>query len=202
MVKSEKLHSLLKPCLHPHLVEAGCDEAVRRLARMLCLLFVVMVLPCSCIEEDEFVEDVVSVGDVLPEFSVVMNDGRIVTGAMLCTSPSVVMFFHTSCPDCQQMLPRVQRLYDEYASRGVPFVLVSRDEESTFVFAYWTKNGLSMPYSAQTDSRVYELFARRGVPRIYVSDATGVVRHIFTDDPLATVEELFAAVADVLDAPN
>lgn len=170
---------------------------ILHMGRMLCLLAWAMALPCSCIKEDEPDEEVVVVGDRLPDFEVTMSDSTTLTGAMLREGVSVVMFFHTACPDCQQTLPHMQRLYDEYANEGVRFALISREEGETSVAAYWKEQGLTMPYSAQDDRSVYELFAYRRVPRVYVSDATGTVRHIFTDDPTPTDEVLDEAIREL-----
>ena len=167
---------------------------IYRVGRMLCLIAWTLILPCSCIGEEEPTEEVVTVGDRLPNFEVTMNDGTTITGAMLRGTPSVVMFFHTSCPDCQQTLPRVQRLYDTYACSGVKFALISREDGEASVASYWEKHGLTMPYSAQEDRGIYELFAYQRVPRVYVSDATGTIRHIFTDNPTPTDEMLDEAV--------
>ena len=94
-------------------------------------------------------------------------------------------------------MPRIQRLYDTYASKGVRFALISREDGEASVAAYWEEHGLTMPYSAQEGRTVYELFAYRRVPRIYVSDSTGTIRHIFTDDPIPTEEILEGAMRDV-----
>ena len=53
---------------------------------------------CGCIK-DRYVGADLKVGDFLPDFDVVMNDGRLVTDDALRETVSVVMFFHTSCPD-------------------------------------------------------------------------------------------------------
>ena len=163
------------------------------------ILAVAALLPCSCINEEQgSTDDVVVVGDMLPDFSVTMNDGSVVTGAQLRETVSVILFFHSSCPDCRQALPRVQRLYDEYLSQGVQFALISRAETSPTIELYWTEQGFSMPYSAQNDRTVYELFAKSRVPRIYISDDSGVVRTIFTDNPVPTYEELVDALTRLL----
>ena len=174
------------------------NNMILRTGRMLCLLVWALVLPGSCINEEEPIKEVVEVGHRLPDFGVTMSDGATITGAMLRTTPSVVMFFHTSCPDCQQTLPRMQRLYDKYANEGVRFALISREDDEASVAAYWREHGLTMPYSAQDDRHIYELFAYRRVPRVYVSDATGTIRHIFTDDPTPTDEVLDKSVKDVM----
>jgi peroxiredoxin len=163
---------------------------------LICLL---VFLPSACIEEEDIdLEEVVKVGDMLPNFTVTMNDGRVVTSDSLRNTASVVMFFHTTCPDCQQALPRVQRLYDKFSSEGVSFVLISREEEAASIAAFWKANGLTLPYSPQSDRRVYELFAHRRVPCIYVSDRQGVVRYVFTDNPLPAFEEMSEILQDML----
>lgn len=103
----------------------------------------------SCIDENmSEVEDVILVGGKLPSFKVVMNDGTVVTGQELRETTSLIMFFHTGCPDCRKALPCVQRMYDEYTSQGVAFVLISREEEEASIATYWEEQGLDMPYSA------------------------------------------------------
>ena len=99
------------------------------------------------------------VGDTLPDFEVMMSDGSAVSDDVLRSSVSVVMFFHTSCPDCQQALPHMQRVYEEYVNKGVSFALISREDPQASVASFWEKTGLNMPYSAQRDRKVYEKFA-------------------------------------------
>ena len=148
-----------------------------------------MLLLASCIKEGRSGKDL-QVGDTLPDFEVTMNDGTLVTDDILSEDVSVVMFFHTSCPDCQQALPRIQQMYDEYGSRGVSFALISRAEESDEIEAYFALKGLKMPFSAQKDRSVYEKFAQTRIPRIYINGKGGIIRYIFTDDPVPSYDEL------------
>ena len=127
-----------------------------------------------------------------------MNDGTVVSDEGLAGSVSVVMFFHTSCPDCRQALPRMQQIYDEYASKGVAFALISREDAEQDIEAYWNEQGLKMPYSAQNDRGVYNLFASSRIPRIYISDENGIVRYIFTDDPVASYDDLKSALENLI----
>ena len=90
-------------------------------------LIAVLAALSGCIKEENKGADL-KVGDSLPDFRVEMNDGRTVTDESLSETVSVVMFFHTSCPDCQQVLPQMQKIYDEYASKEVQIALVSREE--------------------------------------------------------------------------
>ncbi len=152
----------------------------------------------SCINDDEIVVRECAVGDRLPDFSVTMNDGASVSGVSLRQSVSLILFFHTSCPDCQQVLPIVQQIYDEYAYSDMQFAFISREEEATSIAAYWETQHFSMPYSAQANRTVYELFATSRIPRVYISDREGIIRYIFTDNPVPTYEELASALNEQL----
>lgn len=153
----------------------------------------------ACIEEEDAVQgDIVHIGDSLPDFAVTLNDGSIVSDDSLLGRASFVVFFHTSCPDCQSVLPRLQRLYDGFPADSVTFVLISRAEPASSVSSFWESANLTMPYSSQPDRAVYELFAKSSIPRVYISDEQGIIRTIFTDNPVPSYEDLLAALKSVL----
>lgn len=143
----------------------------------------------ACIKEEHEGADL-QAGDMIPDFEVVMDDGKVISDDDLKENVSVVMFFHTSCTDCRKTLPVMQRIYDEYASNGVLFALISRDESKRDIDTYWTDNGLDMPYSPQNGRKVYQLFAKERIPRIYINEKGGVIRYIFTDDPVPSYDDL------------
>ena len=163
------------------------------------VLFVLIMLTIlsGCIKEKQTGADL-KVGDRLPDFEVVMDDGTLVTDEILSESVSVVMFFHTSCPDCQQVLPQMQRVYDEYAPKGIRIVLISREDPKESVESFWQENGLKMPYSAQNNRKVYEKFAATRIPRVYVNEKGGIIRYVFTDDPNPSYDEISTALENVI----
>jgi len=151
----------------------------------------------ACIKEKQTGADM-EVGDMLPDLEVVMNDGSVVTDEILKEKVSVVMFFHTTCPDCQQALPRMQQIYDEYASKGVLFALISREQDAAEIDSYFKENRLNMPFSGQNDRKVYEKFAKTRIPRIYINEKDGTIRYIFTDDPVPSYDELKSSLESVI----
>ena len=159
-------------------------------------IIVLGLIISSCIKEEQGVELVV--GDRLPDFEVVMNDGSVVDDDILSEGVSVVMFFHTSCPDCQQALPRMQQIYDEYISKGVYFAFISREEGVVDIESYFKEKGLKLPYSAQNDRKVYEQFAQTRIPRIYICEKGGIIRYIFTDDPVPSYDQLKSFLEEVI----
>lgn len=157
-----------------------------------CILF------AACIG-DEMEEGTVNLqsGDRVPAFSVVMDDGRKVTSECLLGNPAVVVFFHTGCPDCRKELAVLQRIYDEFGA-AVQMVCISRGEGEEDIARYWEEHRFTLPYSAQDDRSVYHLFAKSGIPRVYIVDKSGMICYVFTDNPLADYEDLAEAVAAVL----
>lgn len=157
----------------------------------------VLAVLSGCIKEKQTGADL-KVGDRLPVFEVVMDDGTVVTDEILSETVSVVMFFHTSCPDCRQVLPQMQKVYDEYASAGVRIVLISREDPKESVEPFWLENGLKMLYSAQNDRKIYEKFAATRIPRVYVNEKGGIIRYVFTDDPNPSYDEICTALENVI----
>ena len=156
-----------------------------------------LVVLSSCIKEDQTGADL-KVGDRLPDFEVVMNDGTIVSDDSLSEGVSIVMFFHTGCPDCRQVLPRVQHIYEEYASKGVAFALVSREESREDIESYFIANGFKMPYSAQITRKIYEKFAYERIPRVYICEKGGTIRYIYTDNPNPSYDDLKNSLESVI----
>ena len=153
------------------------------------MMITVLAALTGCIKEKQTGAEL-KVGDSLPDFEVVMNDGSTVTDDMLKETVSVVMFFHTSCPDCQQVLPQMQKIYDEYASEGVKFALISREDSDVSIDAFWKEKGLKMPYSAQPTRKIYEKFASERIPRVYICEKGGIIRYIFTDNPNPSYDDI------------
>jgi len=142
----------------------------------------------------------IQVGEKLPRFSVVMNDGGTVSNLSLDGKVSLIMLMTVTCPDCKAQLPIVESIYENYRNNdNVAILAISRQQGENIVGPYWRDNNLNLPYSAQNSRDVYSLFAQSGVPRIYISDRSGTVRKITTDSPIATYGELSGAINSLLE---
>lgn len=158
-------------------------------------IFLGVFFGCLCVscirDEVPAGTDIVGPGDGLPDFSVVLNDGSVLSRESLKGKVAVLVFFHTGCPDCQTELPVIQRLYEECASSAeVCICAISREEGEAEVASYWQAHALTIPYSAQEDRRVYALFSTSGVPKVYVCGPDGKVISVYSDNPIATYSEL------------
>lgn len=166
--------------------------------RLLFILFVLAVFS-ACISDDPEKESPgadLSVGDALPAFQVTMNDGSTIRTSDLLGGVSVVVLFSVDCGDCRLELPEIQRLWD--LELGVPIVLIARENTEEQIDTFWQQARLTMPYSPQPDRQVYSLFATSRVPRIYVSDAQGIICFSHADDAMPSAEQLVDEIKTLL----
>lgn len=122
--------------------------------------------------------DLVGVGDHLPSFSVEVVNGadRYTFSSDALTGPTVIVFFNTSCSDCQRELPVLNDYYLQHRSEpGFQMVAIAREETEESIRAFWEAHELSIPYSPQSDRSVYNLFATITIPRVYFSSHTGLI---------------------------
>lgn len=153
---------------------------VKILIRLLLLPW--LLVACVVDEHDEEVDpdtsSIVRVGDQLPDFSIEVIDGvsRTLFNSKSFKGTSVIVFFHTGCTDCQRELPELNAYYLRHCQEpGFQMVAIAREESEESISAYWQQHNLSIPYSPQTDRRIYNLFATQFIPRVYLCSAQGIV---------------------------
>lgn len=139
-----------------------------------------LLAPAACITDEPEMRSVVEVGDRLPDFSVVLNDGSILTTAMLRGSESMIVFFTTTCADCRRELPRINAYAADHPE--VRVVCIARSQTADEIEAFWQEENLSLPYSPQPDAAVYNLFAKAGVPRVYCADPDLRITAIYVEE--------------------
>ena len=142
----------------------------------------------SCVHQDLKSKDI-QPGDRIPAFQIVMEDDSSLSSKELSGSPALLLFFHTSCPDCQRTIPVVQAVYEEFGKEA-RFVAISRAQEARDIRSWWDAHGITLPFSAQQDSKIYNLFASSRIPRVYVIDRNGVIQAAYDDNPCPSYGDL------------
>lgn len=153
---------------------------------------------CSSDDTDRTVSDLVKVGASVPEFVLTSNNGKQVSSSSLKGQVYILNFFDVSCPDCQQELQVLQKIYEEYGN-DVPVLNVPRNQDYSQVQEYWTRNGLTVPFYTDSDQKLYYQFATQIVPRTYIIDTNSKVYAAYSDDPIADYNTLDAILNKLLE---
>ena len=116
------------------------------------ILLLSMLVGCAIDNDDDSSEseELVKVGDRLPSFSVDVIDGasHYEFSSDRLTGRTMIVFFNTSCSDCQRELPVLNEYYLQHVSEpGFQMVAIAREESAESIAAFWQTNHLSIPYS-------------------------------------------------------
>jgi len=179
--------------MHPQSGAGGNNTMTKGRIIGLFLLLLWAAVSCVVVSPDDE-QDPVAVGDGLPSFSVVMNDGSTIGNEYLLGKVSLICFFNTECPDCRMELPEIQGIYED---GSCALLLISRAQQKDSIQKYWQENGLTMPFSAQETDRLFKRFASSVIPRIYICDRKGIVRYMHDDKSLPTKELLSREIEDI-----
>lgn len=170
---------------------------------LISLLMLFICLTTGCVNDSEPSGPALEIGDKLPEFSVSLNNGTLVTTASLAGKIPVIVFFNTNCPDCQKELPVIEQLYLHYAGDPVVDIMaIAREEQQEEIAEYWADNNLTIPYSPQADRKVYNLFAPNRIPRIYIADTRSVIVAAYDDSDMPGLEQLISDIESLRNSYN
>lgn len=152
----------------------------KRISIYLVLCLTLLVVVSGCVTEKNEPEWYLKTGDALPEFTVTTIDGQRISSADSYEAGMVIVFFNTTCRDCQRDLPEIQKQYEANLELPEPerdiYICIAREEGADDIERYWTENHLTLPVSPQPDRTVYSLFASIGIPRIFYAKDGRILR--------------------------
>ncbi len=165
------------------------DRSIFTLMRVTYLLTVLALFMVAGCVSDKEPEWSLASGDAAPLFNVTMNDGSQFGTSDMYGHTSLIVFFNTGCSDCRNELPQLQTVYESLPD-GCNLVCIAREEERDAIEAYWSDNGLTLPYSPQPDRRVFNMFAGSGIPHIYIINHKTIITAVYGPDELPSAQTL------------
>ena len=150
------------------------------------MLACLLLWGCGSIHEEDDVVERIVVGSRVPIFSVNVVDYEGLTTSFSTNrlyGETVIVFFSTQCKDCQRELPELNEYYLKHKDdNGFQMVAISRAEGEQSVADFWSANNLQIPYSAQEDRKIYDLFASSVIPRVYFVSSSGIITKVLIEN--------------------
>jgi hypothetical protein len=150
------------------------------------MLACLLLWGCGSIHEEDDVVERIVVGSRVPIFSVNVVDYEGLTTSFSTNrlyGETVIVFFSTQCKDCQRELPELNDYYLRHKDdNGFQMVAISRAEGEQSVADFWSANNLQIPYSAQEDRKIYDLFASSVIPRVYFVSSSGIITKVLIEN--------------------
>jgi peroxiredoxin len=121
--------------------------------------------------------DGLEVGDVALDFQYQDADGLSVTLSDFRGKPVMVCFWATWCPYCNNQLPYLQQIYDDWQDTELVMMTVSKGEEPATVAAFMQDEGLTFPVITDSAQKASDQYGVSGVPTTFFIDEEGVIQH-------------------------
>lgn len=155
-------------------------------------------LPAAVPEVDLSLPVQPEVGARAPEFTLQTVDGQSLNLAALIGHPVVISYWATWCKPCQQELPVLQGLHQEYAGQGLVVLTVNAIEQDSLdsVQAMLAEKGMTLPVLLDEGGRFADSYRASFFPTTFYIDPAGVIRFIKLGD--STAEDLRTHVESLL----
>ena len=141
----------------------------------------------------------VKVGQVAPDFSVEMLDGRVIKLSELRGKVVMVCFWATWCPPCRQEMAHLQEgVIDHFAGKDLVVLPISRGEQREVVEKFITDNGYTFGVGLDPECAIYDQYASNFVPRTFIINKRGKVTYRVAGYDEQTAKAVNAAIAKAL----
>ena len=122
----------------------------------------------------------------------VPGDGRV----------TMLEFWSTGCPICIEAMPQLERLAEEYGSRGLDYYAVNVGEEPELVAAFAEARGVKAEVLIDTEGDAGDAYDVRPIPLIVLIGPDGVVHVADIGFPPGKAKQLAGAVESLLAGEN
>ena len=155
-------------------------------------------------EDAKYATELLKPGQSMPDFKLKTPEGKTVKLSKLVKGRWAVLDFWASwCPDCRKDIPNVQRMYDDFAQRGVEFVGVSFDTEvanwRSAIDKYNIRYAQVSDLKKMRDSEVAKAFGVKWIPSMMLIDPQGkvVLSTVLSDKLEKTLTERLAEKREI-----
>jgi peroxiredoxin len=121
---------------------------------------------------------IVKVGDVAPNFTLQLIDGKVITTADLKGKVAVLQFTASWCSVCRKEMPHLEKeVWLKFKDKEFILIGIDRDEPLDVVKKFIEEMKVTYPIALDPGADIFALFAHResGITRNIVLDKTGKI---------------------------
>jgi DsbE subfamily thiol:disulfide oxidoreductase len=118
-------------------------------------------------------------GQAAPDFRLTLLDGTTLQLADLRGEVAVLNFWASWCPPCEDEMPDLQAVSQEYEGRGATFVGIAFQDEEEPARNMLQRFGVTYPVGMDVDSRISGAYGVTGPPETFIVDQEGRVARVF-----------------------
>jgi peroxiredoxin len=130
------------------------------------------------------------IGNRAPDFTLQTMDGSTIALSDLLGKPLLINYWATWCVPCKEELPILEKLFQEYQSRGLMIVSVDAIDQDTTdkLQSVITQVGMTFPTLLDEGNQFADAYQALFFPTSFFIDPSGVIRYVTLGD---SSEEVF-----------
>ena len=168
------------------------------------LLYILTTLLCfcgaGCISDKQESPDkttLVTVGDLAPDFEVELTDGEKIRLSELQGKIVLLTLWDPECPTCRtEMMAVEERIINRLQDEDFIYLPIARGCNIPQVMAFLQAHNLNFAAGADPNRVIYSLYATLYVPRSFIIDPQGVIRHSAVEYKLSHLDKM----AEIIEA--
>jgi peroxiredoxin len=135
-------------------------------------------------------------GDPAPPLQVVTLGGQKVSLQNYRNSVLVIEFFATWCGGCKESIPHLLNLNKQYGSKGLQILGldIGQGDDAAALRQFVAKRKINFPVAMADEDLVYDSYAVRMIPTIFVINKKGILVDRFTGYTAKTERDLESTI--------
>jgi len=144
------------------------------------LILVLSFFTCLVASEDpDAGTTVVKIGDKAPAFEYLTLDEQKISTETLEGKVVLINFFATWCPPCKAEIPHLEtQIFQKIKDGQFIMVAIGREESAEKLKEFKAKMNFTFPVAADSERKIYELFATKYIPRNFVIGKDGKIKFV------------------------
>lgn len=126
-------------------------------------------------------------GFLAPDFTLETMNGETVKLSDLRGQAVIVNLWATWCPPCKAEMPALQKVYEEYKSRGLVILAINStvQDDAQAIPAFLAEYGLTFPVLLDVNNEAGRLYQLRSLPSTFFIRRDGTISEVVIGGPMA-----------------